>query len=321
MIKIGIIGYGNLGKGVELAISKQPDMEVFGVFSRRASASVKTAGANVYHIDELMNFKGQIDVLINCGSSGQDLSDQSPLLAEHFNLVDSYDVHAIIDEHIEKVNVVAEKVKTTALVSVGWDPGIFSAHKTIIESILPDGKTQSFWGYGISQGHSNMAKSIDGVLNARNYSVPNADNIASFKAGEVIDASQNHTKDLYLVIEDGADKERIKAEILAIDYYFKGSVVNFYFISEEEMVANHSQWIQAGEVIRVANTSDEIQHVLDFKMDLGSNPEFTASCLTAYARAVYNMHKRHEYGAFTALDIRPRDLSAKSFETLVKEML
>ena len=321
MIKVGIIGYGNLGKGVELAISKQPDMEVFGIFSRRDKSTVVSNGSNVYNMDEILDFKEDIDVLIHCGSSEFDLREQTPILAKDFNIVDSFDMHAIISEHIDTVNKVALENNTTALVSVGWDPGIFSMQKTIFDAILIDGETQSFWGYGISQGHSNVASKVNGVKMARNYSVPNQDNIIAFKNHEEIDASKNHTKDCYVVAEENADLAQIEADILNIEHYFKGSVTNVIFISEEEMLKNHSQWAQAGQIIRTAKTSDNVKHSIDFKLQLDSNPEFTSSVLVAYARAVYKMHERKEYGAFTTLDVRVKDLSSKSYDTLVKEML
>ena len=321
MIKIGILGYGNLGKGVEQAITKQKDMEVFGVFTRRDKGSVYTNGSKVYNIKELEGLKGQIDVLIHCGSSEFDLRDQTPDYARHFNIVDSFDMHAIINEHIKTVDSVAKKHLTTALVSVGWDPGIFSAHKTVMDAILPFGATQSFWGYGISQGHSNVASQVDGVIMARNYSVPNEDNIAAFKDHEKIDVTLNHTKECYIVAKPDADHSQIEKDISNIEHYFKGSVTKFFFITEEDMLKNHSKWSQGGRVIRIAETSENVKHTLDFQIELDSNPEFTASNLVAYARAAYKMNQRGEFGAYTSLDVRPRDMSSKSYDQLIKEML
>lgn len=321
MIKIGIIGYGNLGAGVEQAITKQSDMEVFGVFTRRETGSVYTNGSKVFHMKELANLKGHIDVLIHCGSSEFDLRDQTPALARDFNIVDSFDMHALIGEHIRRVDQVAKTNNTTALVSVGWDPGIFSSHKTIMDAILPFGATQSFWGYGISQGHSNVASKVKGVKMARNYSVPNQDNIAAFKNHEKIDISLNHTKECYVVPEQGADLEQIRADILNIEHYFKGSETKVIFVTEEDMLKNHNKWSQGGRVIRIGNTSTDTKHTLDFELKLDSNPEFTASVLVAYARATYKMHQRGEFGAYSALDVKPRDMSSKSYEQLIKEML
>lgn len=322
MIKIGIIGYGNLGAGVEQAITKQNDMEVFGIFTRRDKTSVYPKGnAPVYNVSELKSLKGQIDVLIHCGSSEFDLREQTPELAKDFNIVDSFDMHALIGSHIKHVDQIAKTNNTTAIVSVGWDPGIFSAQKTVMDAILPFGATQSFWGYGISQGHSNVASKVKGVKIARNYSVPNQDNIKAFKNHEKIDVTLNHTKECYVVAEKGADLEQIRDDILNIEHYFKGSDTKVIFITEKDMRDNHSNWAQGGRLIRIANTSDEMKHTLDFEIKLDSNPEFTASCLVAYARAAVNMHKRGEYGSFSALDVRPRDMSSKSYDQLVKEML
>lgn len=321
MIKIGIVGYGNLGKGVEQSISKQPDMEVYGVFSRRDPKTVKTAGSDVYHFDNILDHKGKIDVLVLCGSSEKDLRSQSPQLAEHFNLVDSFDMHALILDHVGKVNVVAEANKTTALVSVGWDPGIFSLQKTIMDAILPDGKTSSFWGPGISQGHSDVASRVNGVVVAKNYSIPNEDNVNDFRDHKEIDPALSHHKEVYVVAEDGADHSKIEEEIKNIPHYFKGGKTIVKFISQEEMTKDHSEWAQGGRVIRAAKTSDDYSHTVEFSVKLDSNPEFTSTVLVAYARAVHNMHQRNEYGAFTALDVRGRDLSSKSRDQLIKEML
>lgn len=322
MIKVGIIGYGNLGAGVEQAISKQTDMEVFGIFTRRNTSSVYPKGnATVYHMDELLSLKDKIDVLIHCGSSEFDLREQTPQLAKDFNIVDSFDMHAIIGDHIKQVDAVAKESQKTAVVSVGWDPGIFSAHKTVMDAILPFGATQSFWGYGISQGHSNVASQVDGVLMARNYSVPNEANIEAFKNHEKIDVTLNHTKECYVVAEENADLDQIRNDILNIEHYFKGSETKVIFITKEEMLEKHSKWSQGGRVIRIANTSENTKHTLDFQIKLDSNPEFTASNLVAYARAAVKMNQRNEFGAFTALDIRPRDMSSKSYEQLIKEML
>ena len=321
MIKVGIIGYGNLGQGVERAILKQNDMEVFGIFTRRPKETVKTLGATAYNMDELMDYKEDIDVLVHCGSSEFDLRDQTPELVKHFNIVNSFDMHALISEHIDEVSKNAADNKKSALVSVGWDPGIFSMQKTIFDAILVDGTTQSFWGHGKSQGHSNVASKVDGVVMARSYSVPNAGNIEKFKQHEAIDVSTNHYKDVYVVAKDGADTKQIEADIMNIEHYFKGSSTNIYFITQEEMDRDHNTWHQGGEVIRSAKTSENTKHTLDFKISLDSNPEFTSSVLVAYTRTLYRMHLRQEYGVFTALDIRPRDMSSNSYEQLIKEML
>ena len=321
MIKIGIVGYGNLGKGVEKAIKMQPDMETYGIFTRRNKNSIKANGTSVYHYDELLNFKESIDVLILCGSSEKDLRTQSPELANNFNIVDSFDMHAIILKHLNTVDEIAKKSNKTALVSAGWDPGIFSLQKTIMESVLPEGQTQSFWGPGISQGHSDVASRVKGVKFARNYSIPKDENITKFKNHEEIDVSKNHQKICYVVSEDERENKRIEDDIKNIPYYFKGSNTLVKFISEKEMIKDHSKWVQGGRVIRTARTSENNFHTLEYSVKLDSNPEFTSSVLVAYARAVYKMNKRKEYGAFTALDVKGKDLSNKNLETLIKEML
>lgn len=321
MIKIGIVGYGNLGKGVEQAITKQTDMELYGIFTKRNPENVKTQDSSVYHYDGLNEHKNNIDVLVLCGSSEKDLRTQSPKLAEHFNIVDSFDMHAIILDHVNSVDQVAKENKTTALVSAGWDPGIFSLQKTIIDAILPDGETQSFWGPGISQGHSDVARRVEGVKMARNYSIPNDDNIIKFKNHEEIDVNINNRKICYVVAENESDHSRIEEEIKNIPHYFKGSETSVRFISEEEMKQDHSKWPQGGRVIRTGKTSEDNSQTVEYSVTLDSNPEFTSTVLVAYARAAYKMSQRKEYGAFTALDVRGQDLSSKNRETLIKEML
>lgn len=314
MIRIGIVGYGNLGKGVKQAITKQSDMELVAIFSKR-----DVEGTVNY--SELINYKDKIDVLILCGSSERDLRTQSPELSEHFNLVDSFDMHAIISDHVNTVDTVASKYNHTAMVSVGWDPGIFSLQKTIMESVLPDGQTQSFWGYGISQGHSDVAGRVEGVKIARSYSLPNQENIDKFKNHQAIDPSTNHHKVCYVVAEEDADKKLIEETILNTPHYFKGMSAEVIFIDEETMTKDHSQWKQAGQVIRSASTSEGINHSLEYSVKLDSNPEFTSTVLVAYARACYKMNQRNEFGAFTALDVRVSDMSSKSRDVLIKEML
>ena len=319
MINVAIIGYGNLGKGVQQAISKQNDMELFGVFTKRDPKSLDAQGANLYAYDNILDYKNDIDVLIHCGSSEFDLPTQTPELVKNFNIVDSYDQHAIIAKHIDAVGINA--MDKTAIVSVGWDPGFFSMTKTVLDAILPDGETQGFFGPGISQGPSNVASSIEGVKVARNYSFPNEDNLKKFKNFEPIDVSENTSKICYVVLEEGADKEKVTEDIMNIEHYFKGSNTEIKFISEETMEREHSEWPQGGRIVRIAKTSDAIKHVIEVSIDLDSNPEFTAANLVAYARACVKMNQRSITGVYTALDVRPSDLSSKSRAQLIEEML
>ena len=319
MIKVGIIGYGNLGKGVQQALSKQDDMKLYGIFSKRNPEDVDANGAKVYAYQDILEHKDQVDVLIHCGSSEFDLPTQTPELVKHFNIVDSYDQHAIIDKHIEAVGINA--LNKTAIVSVGWDPGFFSMIKTVMDSILPDGETQGFFGPGIAQGPSNVASNIKGVKSARNYSFPNETNYEKFKNFEKTDPSQNTSKVCYIVLEEGADKAQVTKDIMNIEHYFKGTDTELRFITEEEMEKEHSGWPQGGRIVRIAKTSEHIKHVIEVKIDLDSNPEFTAANLVAYARACVKMNQRSITGVYTALDVRPSDLSPKSRAQLIKEML
>lgn len=317
MINVGIIGYGNLGKGVQQAISKQKDMALFGIFSKRDPQSIDALGAKVFAFDDILNYKEEIDVLIHCGSSEFDLVDQTPQLVQNFNIVDSFDQHAIINQHIAKTHKYAKD--KTAIVSVGWDPGFFSVNKLMMDAILPDGETQGFFGPGISQGPSNAASHVKGVKMARNYAYPNTDNIEKYRNFEKTDASQNMSKVCYVVPEDDADIDAIKKDILAISHYFTGTKLEF--IDEATMKKEHSHWAQNGRYIRRGHTSDESKHVIDISLKLDSNPEFTAANLVMYARACVKMNQRNETGAFSALDVRPVDLSSKSRDVLILEML
>ena len=320
MIKIAIVGYGNLGKGVEQAITLNDDMQVFGVFSKRDKKAVKTKGSDVYNYSELLNFKDEIDVCILCGSSEKDLRTQSVELSQYFNCIDSFDMHSLIPEHLNNVDQVARPSNHTSIISVGWDPGIFSVQRAILESILPKGETESFWGLGVSQGHSEVVKRIDGVKMAVQYSIPNESNIEDFKNRKKIDSSTNHKRHCY-VVADETDHERIEKEILNTEHYFKGGNTQVKFISEEEMLKNHQGMPHGGHVIRRAKSSEKINHLLDFEIEIDSNPEFTASILVAYARAAYKMNQRGNVGAFTVLDVLPYDLSPKTRNELIKEVI
>lgn len=320
MIKIAIVGYGNLGKGVEQAITLNEDMEVFGVFTKRDKKTVLTKDSAVYNYSELINFKEDIDVCILCGSSEKDLRTQTVDLSQHFNCIDSFDIHSLIPEHLENVDKVAKLNNRISIISVGWDPGIFSMQRAVLESILPQGETESFWGYGVSQGHSEVVKRIEGVKMAVQYSIPNKANIEAFKNNKEIDASTNHKRHCY-VVADESEHDRIEQTILNTEHYFKGGNTQVIFISEDEMLKDHQGMPHGGHVIRRSTSSEAIHHLLDFEIEIDSNPEFTASILVAYARAAYKMNQRGNIGAFTVLDVLPFDLSQKSRIELIKEVI
>lgn len=321
MIKVAIVGYGNLGKGVEQALRLNKDMQLFGVFTRRDTSTLETKGSDVYNYSELLNYKDDIDVCILCGSSDKDLRVQSVELSYNFNIVDSFDIHSLIPEHLENVDDVAVENKNTSIVSVGWDPGIFSMQRAILDSILPNGQTESFWGYGVSQGHSEVVRRIDGVSMAVQYSIPNEESIQNFKDGEEITNYDKHERRCFVVAKDSSEHARIEDEIKNMEHYFKGSNTNVIFISEEEMLKDHQGMPHGGHVLRRAKTSDGITQLVDFELKLESNPEFTSSILVAYARAAYRMNKTKQYGAFTVLDVKPFHLSPKSRDQLIKEMM
>ncbi len=325
-IRIGIVGYGNLGRGVECAIGQNPDMSLFGVFSRRDPATVTTlTGAKVYHIDDILNYKDQMDVLILCGGSATDLPVQTPALAEHFCVVDSFDTHAKIPEHFEKVNSAAQKGATVAMISVGWDPGLFSLNRLYGEAILPSGKDYTFWGKGVSQGHSDAIRRISGVLDARQYTVPVEEALEAVRSGAnpQLTTRQKHTRECYVVAEEGADLARIEQEIVTMPNYFADYDTTVHFISMEELKANHSGIPHGGFVIRCGKTGIEEQntHIIEYRLQLDSNPEFTSSVLVAYARAAVRMKNEGMTGCKTVLDVPPAYLSPCSSEDLRKRLL
>ena len=325
-IRIGIVGYGNLGRGVECAIGQNPDMSLFGVFSRRDPATVTTlTGAKVYHIDDILNYKDQMDVLILCGGSATDLPVQTPALAEHFCLVDSFDTHAKIPEHFEKVNSAAQKGATVAMISVGWDPGLFSLNRLYGEAILPSGKDYTFWGKGVSQGHSDAIRRIDGVLDARQYTVPVEETLEAVRSGAnpQLTTRQKHTRECYVVAEEGADLARIEKEIVTMPNYFADYDTTVHFISMEELKANHSGIPHGGFVIRCGKTglTQQNTHIIEYRLQLDSNPEFTSSVLVAYARAAVRMKNEGMTGCKTVLDVPPAYLSPNSGADLRKRLL
>lgn len=325
-IRIGIVGYGNLGRGVECAIRQNPDMSLFGVFSRRDPATVTTlTNANVYHIDDILNYKDQMDVLILCGGSATDLPVQTPALAKHFCVVDSFDTHAKIPEHFEKVDGEAKTAGTVAMISVGWDPGLFSLNRLYGEAILPSGKDYTFWGKGVSQGHSDAIRRIDGVLDARQYTVPVDEALDAVRSGAnpELTTRQKHTRECFVVAEDGADLARIEQEIVTMPNYFADYDTTVHFISMEELKANHSGIPHGGFVIRCGKTGIEEQntHIIEYRLQLDSNPEFTSSVLVAYARAAVRMKQEGMFGCKTVFDVPPVYLSPCSSEDLRKRLL
>ena len=325
-MKIGIAGYGNLGRGVESAVMQNSDMELVGVFTRRAPESVKTlTGAKVFHINSLESMKDDIDVLVICGGSATDLPEQTPAFAKLFNVVDSFDTHANIPVHFDNVDAAAKESGKVAVISVGWDPGMFSLNRLYAGAILPDGKDYTFWGKGVSQGHSDAIRRIDGVLDARQYTIPVEEALSSVRAGENPDLTtrQKHTRECFVVAEDGADLARIESEIKTMPNYFADYDTTVHFISMEELKKHHSGIPHGGFVIRSGKTglSGENAHIIEYSLKLDSNPEFTASVLVAYARAAYRMNKEGMAGCKTAFDIPPAYLSSKSGAELRKELL
>lgn len=325
-MKIAIYGYGNLGKGVECAINAAPDAELFGVFTRRSPESVKTlSGAKVYRTDDILNYKNDIDVVIICGGSATDLPVMTPYLAEHFNVVDSFDTHAKIPEHFKNVDTAAKSGNHTALISGGWDPGMFSINRLYASAILPDGKDYTFWGKGVSQGHSDAIRRIDGVKDAKQYTIPLETALESVRNGECpeLTARQKHMRECFVVAEDGADKAKIEQEIKTMPNYFADYDTVVHFITEEELLRDHSGIGHGGFVIRSGKTgmNKENNHIIEYSLKLDSNPEFTASVLMAYARAINKINSRGDYGCKTVFDIAPADLSTLSGEELRKTML
>jgi len=320
-MKIGIYGYGNLGKGVELAAKKCLDMELVGVFTRRAPETVKTlTGAPVFSACELDSFKDKIDVLVICGGSATDLPEMTPALARSFNVVDSFDTHAKIPTHFENTDKAAKEGGRVAIISSGWDPGLFSVARVYSCAVLPDGKDYTFWGKGISQGHSDAIRRIDGVVDARQYTVPITDAVNSVRAGDfpTLTARQKHKRDCYVVAEDGADKAAIEEKIKTMPNYFADYDTTVTFITLDELKKNHSGMPHGGSVILSGKTglNGEHTHTVEYSLKLDSNPEFTGSVLVACARAAFKMANKGECGCKTVLDIPPAYLSPLSEEEL-----
>lgn len=324
-IKIGIVGYGNLGKGVESSIQVNDDLELVAVFSRRDPSSVKTLGANVKveSVTDVEQYKDKIDVMILCGGSATDLPEQGPQLSALFNTIDSFDTHAKIPEYFAKMDEVAKKSEKVSIISVGWDPGMFSMNRLLGEAILPVGDTYTFWGKGLSQGHSDAVRRVDGVKFAVQYTIPIEEAVNRVRNGEhpELATSEKHLRECYVVPEDDANTAEIEKAIKTMPHYFADYHTKVHFITEEEFHANHSKMPHGGFVIRSGKTGDAHTQIMEFSLKLDSNPEYTASVLVAYARAAYKMNQTGDSGAKTVLDVPIGLLSAKSPETLRKELL
>lgn len=322
-IRIGIVGYGNLGRGVEAAIERSEDMSLVGVYTRRDPRDVETRGASPYGMDALADHADGIDVVILCGGSKNDLPLQSPELASRFSLVDSFDTHARIPEHFAAVDAAARPAGTTALISAGWDPGMFSLNRVFGEALLPDGDTYTFWGRGLSQGHSDAVRRVDGVAAGVQYTLPNADAVASVRAGErpALTTREKHTRECFVVLEDGADEDAVREAIVTMPNYFADYDTTVAFISADELARDHAAMPHGGFVIRSGVTGDGATQTVEYGLNLGSNPEFTASVLVAYARAVHRMNEAGQIGAYTVFDVAPGLLSPKSPEQLRAELL
>ena len=318
MIRVAINGYGNLGRGAEQAITKNKDMELVVVFTRRDPASVTTQGAPVAHVDDMAAWADKVDVCLNCGGSATDLIEQTPATAALFNTVDSFDTHARIPEHFAAVDAAAKASGHVALISTGWDPGLFSMLRVLGEAVLPDGATTTFWGPGVSQGHSDALRRIDGVVDAKQYTRPVEATVAAVKAGDDVELTTRsmHTRDCYVVAEEGADLARIEREIVEMPNYFADYDTTVTFITAEELAAEHAGIPHGGSVIRRGRTSDGVAETVSFELQLGSNPEFTGSVLAATARAVARLAARGESGARTVFDVTLADLSATTPEDL-----
>ncbi len=326
-IRIGIMGYGNLGRGVECAIRQNPDMELAAVFTRRdpKSLSILTPGVPVCAVEDAIEMQDRIDVMILCGGSATDLPVQTPYYAQYFNVVDSFDTHAKVPEHFEAVDQAAKKSGKVAVMSVGWDPGMFSLSRAYGEAVLPQGSVYTFWGNGVSQGHSDAIRRIDGVQDARQYTIPVEAALEAVRGGSdpVLSTRQKHTRECFVVAKPGADLAKIENEIKTMPNYFDEYDTTVHFITEEELKREHGALPHGGFVIRSGKTgwNEEHHHVIEYSLKLDSNPEFTSSILVAYARAAYRLQQEGVKGCKTVLDIAPAYLSAKSGEELRKSLL
>lgn len=323
-IRIGIVGYGNLGSGVEAAIQQNPDTELVAVFTRRDPQTVKiNSNAKVLHVDDAPSYKDEIDVMILCGGSATDLPEQGPYFAQYFNTIDSFDTHAKIPEYFDDVNAASEKAGKVAIISVGWDPGLFSLNRLIGEAVLPVGNTYTFWGKGVSQGHSDAIRRIEGVKNAVQYTIPIEEAVNRVRSGENPELStrEKHARECFVVLEEGADAAKVEHEIKTMPNYFDEYDTTVHFISEEELKQNHSGMPHGGFVIRSGESGLGDKQIIEFSLNLESNPTFTSSVLVAYARAAYRLSQKGDKGAKTVFDIPFGLLSPKSPAQLRKELL
>ena len=326
-IKIGILGYGNLGRGVECAVKQNDDMELVAVFTRRNPEDVKilTETAVVCNVADVEDWKDKIDVMIICGGSATDLPKQTPVYAKMFNVIDSFDTHARIPEHFANVDAAAKEGGHVGIISVGWDPGMFSLNRLYANAILPDGNDYTFWGKGVSQGHSDAIRRVEGVKDGKQYTIPVKAALEAVRNGEnpELTTRQKHTRECFVVLEEGADAAKVEEEIKTMPNYFSDYDTTVHFISEEELKANHSGIPHGGFVLRSGKTGwdGENKHLIEYSLKLDSNPEFTSSVLIAYARAAYRLASEGQSGCKTVFDIAPAYLSAKSGEELRKHML
>lgn len=326
-VRIGILGYGNLGRGIECAIRQNQDMELVAVFTRRDPQQVKiqTEGVSVYKVDQIAEFQDKIDVLMLCGGSATDLPKQTPEYAKYFNVIDSFDTHANIPQHFADVDEVAKANDHVAMISVGWDPGMFSLNRLYAASILPEGKDYTFWGKGVSQGHSDAIRRVKGVKDGKQYTIPVDAALEAVRSGSnpELTTRQKHTRECFVVAEEGADLAQIEHDIKTMQNYFSDYDTTVHFISEEELKRDHSGIPHGGFVIRSGKTglNKEHNHIIEYSLKLDSNPEFTASVLVAYARAVYRMKQEGMKGCKTVFDVAPAYLSPMSGEELRAHLL
>lgn len=326
-IRIGILGYGNLGRGIECAVRQSDDLTLAAVFTRRDPANVKilTEGVTVYPVEKAVEMKDQIDVMILCGGSATDLPVQTPEYAKHFNVIDSFDTHARIPEHFANVDAAAKESGKVAIISVGWDPGMFSLNRLYANAILPDGQDYTFWGKGVSQGHSDAIRRVEGVKDGKQYTIPVEEALEAVRSGKnpQLTTRQKHIRECFVVAEENADKAKIEAEIKNMPNYFADYDTTVHFITQEELERDHSGIPHGGFVIRSGKTGWNLEnhHIIEYSLKLDSNPEFTASVLAAYARAAYKMNQEGAKGCKTVFDVAPAYLSARSAEDLRKHLL